>query len=147
MSDLKTGYWGVIDVKEDNYIIDPYDQESINRSLYRVNLPYALPAKSRILLYTEEHITVPDRCIGVIGVRSTWARLGLVPPTTFARPGWRGHLTLEVFNAGESALQLSPGDIIWEFNIVFAPWEEAYTGRYQDQAAGVSYPKALVRGS
>jgi len=130
----------------DNFMVcevDPYDQASIDASMIRMKLPYTLPSLHRILLYAQEHIVVPEKCIGVIGIRSTWARLGLLPPTTFARPEWQGHLTLEVFNASRRGIKLAAGDVMWEFNVVFAPWEEPYTGRYQNQGPGVQMPKAL----
>jgi deoxycytidine triphosphate deaminase len=45
----------------------------------------------------------------VVG-RSSWGRLGLIVATAvFVHPGFRGCLTLELVNEGDSPIALSPG--------------------------------------
>jgi len=66
---------------------------------------------------------------------------------TIADPGFRGHLTLEGYNANKAALKLRQGDSIWSIIFVKAPFEPTYTGRYQHQDAIVQLPKMITRGS
>lgn len=122
--------------------VDPYDQYLIDQQYQTVELPFGLAAGESALLSTVESIEVPAQHIGEIGVRSTWARLGLISPLTKADPGFRGQLTLEVFNAGANAILLQPDDKILNIHYVYAPNEPMYNGRYQDQV-GLQLPRAL----
>lgn len=141
------------------YIIDPYDQKSIEESFRPEQpLPCPIPPKRRALLSSAEPIKYPpskwperalQRVLGALGwhvlgfveLRSTWARLGLVAPPTYVDAGFYGHLTLEVFNAGESAVLVRPGDLIWSV-VQVCSRERVYAGRYQGQV-GLQLPKAL----
>ena len=125
-------------------IIDPYDEESIENVWLVFELPQAIIPSQPVLFSTEEVIHVPEDCIANIYLRSTFARLGLVCPTTVADPGFEGTLTLEVFNAGLTPILIRPGDAL--FHYIFTPQigEQPYqmSGRYQHQR-GVTLPKAL----
>ena len=126
------------------HLVNPHDQDSINR-IFREKpstLPYALKSGERVLMSTIAIVSVPMEHIGIIGLRSTWARLGLVAPTTFARPGFTGTLTMEVFNASKHHILISIGDVIWEYNEVPVINEAPYNGVYQNQS-GITLPKAL----
>lgn len=125
--------------------IDPYDQESIDDSFALLSLPHDLQPHTSYLLATAEPVKVPLHLVGLIGLRSTWARLGLLAPLTVADPGFEGTLTLEVYNAGGRGILVQPGDKIFSMTYVTADRDEpAYEGRYQGQT-GLTLPKALVR--
>ena len=145
--DLSVGVEFMVDISQDSCnwgIIHPQNQRSIDLAFDKRLLPYELSPLERGLFFAQERIEIPVGYMGIIGLRSTWARLGLIAPTTFARPGWEGHLTLEVFNANTAnSIAIHEGDVIWEMNIVGAPYETAYTGRYQNQPPAVVLPKAL----
>lgn len=63
-----------------------------------------------VLASTLEFIGLPhDMSAQVVG-RSSWGRLGLIVATAvFVHPGFRGCLTLELVNEGDSPICLSPG--------------------------------------
>ena len=124
--------------------IDPYDQTSIDTAfLVPQSLPSLLRAGMAALLSSAEEISIPVGFVGLMGVRSTWARLGIVSPLTIVDPGFKGVLTLEIFNAGRKRILIRPGDAIWNLTLVSAPSEWPYTGRYQGQQ-GITLPKALA---
>ena len=127
-----------------NAFIDPYYQDTIDISF---QAPYSLPRQiapgERWLCSTIEKVSVPAGFIGQICLRSTFARLGLLAPPTIADPGFRGYLTMEIFNANVRPILIRPGDILWNFTFASAPLEPLYEGRYQDQPVGVALPKAL----
>ena len=122
--------------------VDPHNQESINNSLWEGKLPISLPPMTRLLLHTEEIVEVPKDCFGFVELRSTWARLGFIAPATVADPGFKGQLTLEIFNASRTYILIRPGDKIWSLALVKAVNEPIYEGRYQGQT-GVTGAKAL----
>lgn len=89
------------------------------------------------LVSTIEHFNVPNNLQGQIIDKSTWARLGLSVRNTRVKPGWRGHLTIEVSNEGKTTLELLRGDPIAEiqFEEIIGP-VIPYKGKYQDQGRG-----------
>ncbi len=143
--DLAVGRDYVPDVSVQVGVIDPYNQRIINTSFeYPLLLPDAIPPRRRWLLGTTEPVSIPAGYIGLICLRSTWARLGLMAPPTIADPGFQGYLTMEVFNSGTQPVIIRPGDYLWSMTMLTAPFESAYQGRYQDQPSGVTLPKALI---
>ena len=127
------------------HLINPYDQRSIDEAFEQWFLPYELAPREAALLATELVISVPYTSVGLIGVRSTWARLGVVSPLTIVDPGFEGILTLEIFNASGNFIKVSPGDEI--FSLTLVPAEtgtKPYSGRYQGQSL-LTLAKALER--
>lgn len=128
-------------------VINLFDQTSLDHAL---DPPETLTQNGIIaslegaLLSTIETVTVPEGYVGLIMLRSTVARAGLVAPVTYADPGFYGTLTMEIFNSNKWAIHLIPGTHLWNMVIVPAPYEEMYHGRYQGQGAGVVNPKALT---
>lgn len=126
--------------------VDPYDQKTIDSmfSLQR-RLPATIPPMGRFLMSTKEEVEIVEGFIGFITLRSTWARLGLLSPSTVADPGFKGTLTMEVFNSSKHSILIRPGDSIWSMITVSIPLgtEEIYKGRYQGQQE-LQLPKALT---
>lgn len=90
-----------------------------------------------VLGQTMEEFSMPEDVLAICLGKSTYARAGIVLNTTPAEPGWRGHLTLEIFNAGKFPVKLYVGEGICQM-IFFrgSPPHESYSsrsGKYQDQ--------------
>ena len=122
--------------------IDPHNFDSDGSMFTRIELPCLLRPGQCILVTTVEAVSIPMFFSGLIGMRSTWARLGLITPPTVADPGFEGTLTLELYNASPNAVMIQPGDSIWHILLVSTPFEPSYTGRYQQQK-GLTLPKQL----
>jgi len=151
--DLTLGDYVTLEVNHNEFppyhvhYVDPYDEESIRSAFGDMQrLPISLPPKRRCLLHTSDYIEVPYGYIGLIAIRSTWARLGLKPPQTIADPGFRGHLTLELFNSSEHYIKIASGDKMFTITYLSAMFEPMYMGRYQGQENHITLPKALERG-
>jgi len=116
--------------------IDPHNQESVDASFsVKKELPLLLAPGRRVMLRTQETVEIPPEHVGLIGLRSTFARLGLMTPPTVADPGFHGTLTLELINFNARSILIRPFERIWHMIIVPAPYEPMYTGRYQNQHA------------
>lgn len=140
--DIATGDDIVLDIKRSPWLpTDPYSQEYIDTGHRWEKLPHALAPYTRALL-TSAHEVVVGGFAGIICLRSTWARLGLLIPPTIVDPGFHGLLTMEVFNSSINRIQIRPGDVIWHMILVGAPLEPPYQGRYQNQNA-LTLAKAL----
>jgi dCTP deaminase len=92
----------------------------------------------QVLTCTIERFRMPSNIIGLVGLRSTYSRLGLHMPLGFVDPGFVGQLTLEV-SGGSFPILLHEGEKV--FRIMFASLNqnETYNGKYQNQK-GVVLP-------
>jgi dCTP deaminase len=60
-----------------------------------------------------EFLQIPNDMSAEVVGRSSWGRLGLIVATAvFVHPGFRGCLTLELVNEGNTPIALSPGQRI-----------------------------------
>ncbi|MEU6487305.1 hypothetical protein [Streptomyces sp. NPDC046887] len=95
-------------------VIDLADQTSID-NLYGVPITrwtnYELTPGEMLLGAVEQPLRLGAGVMGVIGGLSHLARVGLAVHVTspFVLPGWNGHLTLELVNAGPAVLRLYHG--------------------------------------
>jgi dCTP deaminase len=104
--------------------IDPVaqSQDDIDEMQERVVVPYGeclwLHPRHFILAATLEYLALPgDLSANVVG-RSSWGRLGLIVATAvFVHPGFRGCLTLELVNEGDSPIALSPGSRVAQLTV------------------------------
>lgn len=102
---------------------------------------YDIQIKDQLILFPREFalgITIqefdmPKDVLGVVHDKSSWARQGLSVFNTIIEPGWKGFLTLELVNHGNSLLRIHPGHPIAQviFHYVYEPGE-GYDGKYQD---------------
>ena len=141
--DLSVDYGMEYD-KATDAAVDPYNQASIDAHFLFKHSPGVLLSGQRVLLAAAERITMPPDHLGLICLRSTWARLGLLAPTTIVDPGFEGYLTMELFNAAAYDITIRPGDKIWTLvQLPISNWP-LYEGRYQYQGRGAKLPRALA---
>jgi dCTP deaminase len=89
-------------------------QESLDAMHERVVVPFGgefwLHPRHFVLAATLEFLRLPDNLAAYVVGRSSWGRLGLIVATAvMVHPGFRGCLTLELVNEGDSPIRLSPG--------------------------------------
>jgi dCTP deaminase len=97
------------DVHLSPYLVDPFD--SHRRGLiYRDDaVPYfVLPPNELWLGETSEWFNIPSDMAAKVEGRSSWGRLGLMTHITagFVDPGFKGTITLELYNVGKHPLRL-----------------------------------------
>jgi len=87
-------------------------------SHFNQNSPFYMDSHQFLLGSTEEEILMPDDCMGFVVGRSSWARKGLgVEVAGLVDPGFRGQLTLEMFNLTDEPLLLTPGSRICQMAV------------------------------
>lgn len=132
-------------------VIDPKDFEPDDLTVLTVREEapsgrfFTLPPQSFALGVSLEHFDIPRDVIGICTGKSTYARSGLYLNCTPLEPGWRGHLTLELFNASPTRLRVYVGEGIGQivFHQAGHPCEVSYadrSGKYQDQERRVVFP-------
>jgi len=145
--DLRLGNEYCILKYDENEIIDPYNMD-INKleelyECYRANEVVIKPYR-HYLLHTLEYIKLPPELMGIVELRSTFARLGLIIPPTVVDGGFEGQLTIELLG-GSFPVKLKAKQRF--LHVIFAkvttPIERPYRGRYQGQR-GVTLPKLPI---
>ncbi len=89
-----------------------------------------------VLATTMEYFELPDDLTAFVEGRSSLGRMGLfIQNAGWVDPGFRGEITLELFNANRCAIELQSGRRVGQ--LVFAkmdsPAEKPYSGKYQGQ--------------
>lgn len=94
------------DVHLSPYLVDPFDRADV------VDVSddgyFVLPPHELWLGETSEWVNIPAGVAAKVEGRSSWGRLGLMTHITagFIDPGFRGTITLELYNVGRYPLRL-----------------------------------------
>ncbi|RNA69960.1 dCTP deaminase [Alteribacter keqinensis] len=116
---------------------------SLNRPVQEVSFEterVIMPPQSFLLAATEQSIELPDCLSAFVEGRSSIGRMGLfIQNAGWVDPGFKGEITLELFNANKVPIELTSGRRICQ--LVFAemdrPSEKPYKGKYQHQTGAV----------
>ncbi len=102
---------------------------------------YVIDPGARVLAHTMETVCLPHHVVGLVNLRSTFARLGIVVPPTVVDAGFCGQLTIELVGSS-FPVKVYPGQRFLHLVLITThnPVEHAYNGRYQGQK-GVTLPK------
>ncbi|MGC8568351.1 MAG: dCTP deaminase [Candidatus Micrarchaeia archaeon] len=133
---------------EKDFVLDPTDKKAVENS-YKIEKnkkELIINSHEQVLLSTYETISMPDDVAGFVELRSTWARHGLSMPPTVIDAGFKGTVTLEVFNNAPYGIKLKPG--LGFAHIIFIKTSSkvasAYSGIYQNQN-GIHLPKVISK--
>lgn len=99
---------------------------------------FILPPHTYALGVLKEHLDFPADMSALFIGKSTYARAGLIVNCTPAEPGWRGHLTVELFNAATLPMKLYADmgicqALFFEFPSNVEEDYDKTQGKYQDQ--------------
>lgn len=119
--------------------IDPSIEVAPISSYYKaVNVPigrkFILHPHQFVLASVLEYISLPSDYYGLVLGRSSWGRLGLnIATATTIQAGFRGCLTLELRNLGESPLPLKVGARIAQLCLIRVPVDSTTHGYFQSK--------------
>jgi dCTP deaminase len=106
------------------------------------------------IIGTLEHVSLANDLLGMMYLRSTFARHGMTPWFQgIVDPGYRGGLTVVLHNLTHQQITIAGGERICHlvFDELKEPASEGYSGKYQDSEGGAlpAYqpPKIPVIGS
>lgn len=95
-----------------------------------------IPPKTQVNSFVNEYVNLPHDLRGKIENKSTLARMGIdASATTNAEPGWKGYLTIEIYNRTWWFKSLKKGTPIVQivFEMLDQPTISPYNGKYQGQ--------------
>ncbi|MBT3864462.1 dCTP deaminase [Candidatus Peregrinibacteria bacterium] len=99
-----------------------------------------IPPKSFVLATIQEYVELPNDLTAFVEGRSSIGRMGLfIQNAGWVDPGFKGRITLEVYNANSLPIKLQKGRRICQ--LVFCKMDQAadnpYDGKYQGQDKSV----------
>lgn len=137
--DIRLGSYFLIH-KPSKYIhISPYPEDAIEvENFYEeIYIPpageFILHPHQFVLASTLEYVSLPIDYYGLILGRSSWGRLGLTIATaTTVQAGFKGCITLELKNVGETPLPIKVGNRIAQLCLIKTPEVENTDKGYYD---------------
>jgi dCTP deaminase len=130
-------------------LITPFNEEQVQPCSYDMLLEevecslqcgepvvFKLAPSQHCLAVTVEHVNLPDWIGARVEGKSSLGRMGLFIHITagWIDPGFRGQITLELYNASDKAIYLPQGRKICQLALfrLDKPSIRPYNGRYQD---------------
>lgn len=99
------------------------------------NKKYVLRPGEFVLGSTMEYVSIPEDIVARVEGRSSIGRLGIMVHVTagYIDPGFKGNITLELFNCSDKDFTLNYGDALCQivFEKLSSPCLEGYDGKYQ----------------
>lgn len=134
--DLRVGNLFLYSTRSSVATIDvarPHEGSRLFTELYiTASAPFILQPKQFALASTLEYVALPRGVSGFLQSRSTYGRMGLVAvAAAWVAPGYRGSPTLELYNAGDVALAVTPGTPICQLILMAADEATGTPSRYQ----------------
>jgi deoxycytidine triphosphate deaminase len=125
-------------------VIEPFQEANLNPAGYDLSLCTAVnlkPGEQR-LVATREKVELGRGIVGFLHIRSSLAREGIFSSLALVDPGFRGQLTISLFNSGRKAIRLRSGEKFIQLTLLRLgkPAATKYHGRYQD-SSGVVYSR------
>jgi len=135
--------------KERKLVIEPLDNNALQPTSYDVAVGYVIMDNDIIENFDDielaplefkkflsvEYFQFPNDIIGHLYLRSTYARMRLIPiHQGRIEAGWRGKLVIEIFNASKKNVRIKRGDrlVTVEFVQLPKPVPKGYSGKFQD---------------
>src|SRR5437773_10298641 len=91
------------------------------------------PGQQR-LVATIERVELSERFLGILHIRSSLAREGIVASLVLVDPGFQGQPTVSLHNAGDRPVRLTRGERFIQLSMLRlgTPATQTYTGKYQN---------------
>ena len=114
----------------------------------RVDRNILLAPREQKLAATIERVELSEFFVGILHIRSSLAREGLIASLAIVDPGFRGQLTVSLYNAGDRLVRLRKGERFIQLTLfrLGNPAERSYVGSYQNSRGVVkSRRKKILR--
>ena len=100
----------------------------------RVDRNVSLEPKRQMLVATIEKVELSEKVLGILHIRSSLAREGLIASLALVDPGFRGQLTVSLYNAGGRSVSLRKGERFIQLTLfrLGNPAQRSYAGNYQN---------------
>jgi dCTP deaminase len=114
----------------------------------RLDRSLVLKPGQQTLVATVERVELSEQFLGILHIRSSLAREGIVASLALVDPGFRGQLTVSLYNAGDRLVSLRKGERFIQLSLLRLgmPATHSYVGKYQNSQGVVkSRRKKMIR--
>lgn len=100
----------------------------------RVDRNVSLEPRRQMLVATIEKVELSEKVLGILHIRSSLAREGFIASLALVDPGFRGQLTVSLYNAGGRSVSLRKGERFIQLTLfrLGNPAQRSYVGNYQN---------------
>lgn len=100
----------------------------------RIDQNLSLRPGQQSLVASIERIELSEKILGLLHIRSSLAREGIIASLALVDPGFRGQLTVNLYNAGDRHVSLRKGERFIQLSLIKLgqPSSEMYNGKYQE---------------
>ena len=123
-------------ISEGSLVLDPFEAGCLNGSGYDLRVgadTHILPGRST-LAATLERVELGEDMVGTLHIRSSLARAGIIASLALVDPGFRGQLTIMLYNSASADFIMTRGERFVQLVIhaLSMKTRRPYQGRYQD---------------
>ena len=106
----------------------------------RIDRNSFLKSGQQRLVATIERVELSRNILGILHIRSSLAREGVIASLALVDPGFHGQLTVSLHNAGDRSVRLRKGERFIQLSLLRlgTPAQQTYIGKYQ-------YSRGVVR--
>jgi len=123
-------------LKDGSLVIEPFEQSCLNGAGYDLRLDRELTIRplEHGLVATLERVQMGENLAGTLHIRSTLPRSGIVASLALVDPGFRGQLTVSLFNASPRQFKMAKSDKFLQLVLhhLGTKTQRPYAGKYQD---------------
>ena len=100
----------------------------------RLDRNILLKPRQQKLVATVERVELSHDLLGILHIRSSLAREGVIASLALVDPGFQGQLTVSLYNAGDRSVRLLKGERFIQLSLLRLgrPALHAYSGKYQN---------------
>jgi len=118
--------------------ITPFNESNLTPAGYDLGSAEDItiePGENR-LVATREKIELSLNMLGILHIRSSFAREGLFASLALVDPGFKGQLTIALLNTSKTNLRINRGESFLQLSLIrmTSGVEKPYDGVYQDSA-------------
>jgi dCTP deaminase len=123
-------------IKDRSLILEPFEADCLNGGGYdlRIHSDTTIQPTQRKLVATLERVELSEDLLGTLHIRSSMARAGIIASLALVDPGFRGQLTILLFNSSSEKFTLKRGERFLQltFHQLSTKARRLYRGRYQN---------------
>ncbi len=117
-------------------VLTPFDPACLGGAGYdlRAEMSVAIPPGEHRLVATLERVELGNDIAGTLHIRSSLARAGIIASLALVDPGFRGQLTISLFNARAEPFRVKKNDRFLQMVLhkLGSKSRRPYRGKYQD---------------
>lgn len=123
-------------IKNGSLVVTPFDPQCMGGAGYDLRLAedVSIPAGNHRLVATLERVELGSEIVGIMHIRSSLARVGIIASLALIDPGFRGQLTISLFNGATIPFEMKRAERFVQvtFHCLSKKATRTYSGRYQD---------------